>query len=538
MAAALLSLGLAACASGGERPRPSSPSNDKSAAPPAAAGARAVAPKPKVSVQLFVMSKCPYGAEAERGIAKVVDALGERVAVRLDYIVSERDGKLHSMHGPGELRGDILQLCAQKHHSTEKLLRFITCQNESLERIPYNWEACAQRAGLDQAKVRRCAGSDEGRELLRASMRRARAADATASPTLIIGGKRHTRGRDKKALLAALCQRYGQQRPKACAAVPRPVTVRAVVVTDARCAACKGEPLVALLEQRFFPRLSARIVDYGSAEGNKLYQRYGLKYLPAVVFDSSITRSPNFLALARFMRPAGTSHFQLRLPARFDPTAEICDNGADDTENGKVDCADPTCSGKLICREDKPRRVDLFIMSKCPFGAQAALAMQQVLKNFKGKVAFDLHYIASRKPGGSFHSMHGPAEVAENMRQLCAKKHYAKNDRYLEYVWCRSRDFRSSDWKRCAKDGISSRVIARCVAREGEELLASNIELAKQLDISASPTFLANNRYKFHGIAAERIKQQICKRNAKLAGCANKLDDRAVGPGGGACGAQ
>ncbi|MBW2736476.1 MAG: hypothetical protein JRH20_29160, partial [Deltaproteobacteria bacterium] len=77
-------------------------------------------------------------------------------------------------------------------------------------------------------------------------------------------------------------------------------------------------------------------------------------------------------------------------------------------------------------------------------------------------------------------------------------------------------DYRSNDWKRCAKEGIRAQVIERCArSSQGRRLLARDMKHAVVLQISGSPTWLANNRFKFSGISAERIKKSFCEHNPK-----------------------
>jgi hypothetical protein len=61
------------------------------------------------------------------------------------------------------------------------------------------------------------------------------------------------------------------------------------------------------------------------------------------------------------------------------------------------------------------------------------------------------------------------------------------------------------------------------VEKDGKALLKKEFDLASQLNINGSPTFLANNKYTFGGIDADSIKGNFCKYNAGLKGCDVKL---------------
>ena len=511
------------------------------ASPGAAVGAASAVVKPagqgspstaqateQVSLRIFAMSKCPYASQVENELVPLIDALGLALDLRLEYIVSEEQGKLNAMHGPAELKGNQVQLCAQQHYSTRRFAMFLACQNRTFKLIPDNWRQCAADLGLDQAALETCLTSGQGERLQRASMAQAKAVGAEGSPTIYVGDKLYKGGRTKLDLMRAICAAYSAQgRPAACAKLPQPVMVSLVALTDSRCKKCDVTSYITVLRGRLFPGLKARTVDYGTPEGKQLFRDAGLKRLPALLLEPGVEQAPKFKQVRRWLVRKG-KYYALKVPANFDPTAEICDNKVDDTGNGKLDCADPTCRGKLVCRPQRRRQVDVFIMSQCPFAAKGVLAMKEVLANFPGKLRFNIHYIATLGQDGSFSALHGHSEVDENIRQLCAREHYGKRGRHLRYTMCRMQDYRSDDWKKCAVGGISARVIERCASGpQGKRLLARDIKLAQLLNISASPTWLANNRHRFSGVTAEAIKVAICKHNPGLKGCDKGLSDKA-----------
>lgn len=485
---------------------------------------------PKVKVEFYVMSKCPFGSQVEQGFAPVLDEIGDRIDFHLDFIADEANGQFSAMHGETEVQGNIIQLCAIKHYpDAKKFMGFINCQNEQMRSIPSNWEACATKNGLDVAKLKGCYDGQEGKQLLRESIARKNQRQARGSPTIFIADKRYEGGRSKVDFMRAICAEMQGAKPEACTKIPEPVEVKAIVLTDKRCEKCAHEGLESNLRGRFFPKLTVRTVDYGTDEGKKMFKELGLKKLPAWLFEDKVKESDKYNEISRWMAQLGP-YLQLRVPATFDPTAEICENKIDDTGNGKVDCEDETCKGSLVCREEKKQTVDVFVMSQCPYGVRALNSMKEVLGNFKGKLKFDVHYIADEEKGSEtgFSALHGQPEVKENIRQLCAKKHYAKNDKYLDYIWCRNDNIRSEEWESCAKEGISAAKIRQCAeGPEGKKLLADDIKIAKALDISGSPTWLANNRFKFSGIAADAIKDNICRHNPGMTNCEKKLTEKA-----------
>lgn len=294
-----------------------------------------------------------------------------------------------------------------------------------------------------------------------------------------------------------------------------------VILNDQRCAECNTAALEQSLSQ-LFPDYEIKNIDYGTKEGKQLYEGESLKFLPAILMPKSIKSDEGYSDIQQYIAE-GKGYLNVMIRAEFDPTAEICNNNIDDTGDGLVDCDDPTCKGNLACRQEMPKRLDIFVMSQCPFGTRALDSMKEVFDAFKGDIDFKVWYIANENPDGTFSSLHGPGEVDENIRELCAAKYYPA--KYMEYVWCRNKDIKSAEWKACAdSNGMDSAVIENCwKGDEGKQLHSENIKVANELKIGSSPTWLANNRVEFSGIDAESIKQSFCKANPGLAGCEKSL---------------
>jgi hypothetical protein len=303
-------------------------------------------------------------------------------------------------------------------------------------------------------------------------------------------------------------------------------SVKLAVVTDKRCKTCDVQSLIGSLSQLFGPSLDYKVYDYSDAEGKRLLQSSGAKLLPAALFDNGVTSSPGYSQVSRYLSPAG-QYLSLAIGAEFDPTAEICDNKVDDNGDGKIDCADPQCVGSPLCRESIPKKLDVFVMSKCPYGIQAINSMKSVLSTLKD-IKFDIHYIAD-EANGVFSSLHGQTEVDEDLRQLCVKKYYA--DAFMDYVWCRSANI-EADWKNCTAKMDSSKILQCSTSDEGKALLRADIKIAQDLKVSASPTFLANNRVSFNAISPEDIKNGMCKENSGMVGCSATLNSTTSTPAG------
>ncbi|HTR55205.1 MAG TPA: thioredoxin domain-containing protein, partial [Kofleriaceae bacterium] len=346
-------------------------------------------------LDFFVMSKCPYGVQVEKAVAPVLDQLGGNVDFHIAYIGQKQGDQLTSMHGPGEVTGDIAQLCAHEV-APDKYVKMIECQDKDAAHVDTNWELCGSQAGIDTAAVKACMDG-KGQQLLAASFDEAKQRGANGSPTIFLNGKAYQGGRKPNDFLRAICNSYDGAKPSACQSIPAPVAVRATFFTDARCAKCKIDGLEAQLGQ-FFDGLQVKKVDYMTPEGKALYAELkaaepSFKALPVILFDSSLDDDKDGKQqVARYIHPLG-AYQAVALGGTFDPTAEICDNKVDDDGNGKIDCDDAACKEAMACRPEIKKSLDLFVMSHCPYGTKAMLAAKEFADAFGKDAAVSVHYI-------------------------------------------------------------------------------------------------------------------------------------------------
>ncbi len=478
-----------------------------------------------VVVELYVMSQCPYGVQAESALKPALDALGADVDFHLEFIGEGSGSKtFRSLHGPSEIAGDIAQLCAAKH-SPKKLMDMVACQNRDVQQVANNWEPCAAASGANVDAIRKCIAGDEGSGLLKASFSRSQERRAEGSPTLYIGGKLYAGARSARAFRKTICAAYGESKPKACAPNPQAPPVRVTVVGDKRCVGCNPASIIKEIATRVDGTV-IRELDYSEPEAKELMRSVGATQIPLVLFDDSLKADKEgYESLSGWLHPQG-KYLGLSVGATYVPAC--ADPGA---------CELSQCKSILACRPEEPGKVELFVMSECPYGMQALNAVGEVLANVKG-IDLQVNYIAAGTAKGGFTSLHGPAEVGEDIRQLCAAANYRQDAKYLDYILCRNRNIHSSNWQACAIEGIDAKVLQRCAESEvGKRLLEENIRVASELAIGSSPTWIANGRYKFAALDAQAIKTAVCQKNPQLVGCDKTLSTgTGVSPGAGNCG--
>jgi glutaredoxin len=483
-------------------------------------------------LEMFVMSQCPYGVQVENAIAPVKKQLGDTLDVSINFIGSGDKSNLSSMHGAAEVKGDLLQLCVNKL-APAKTLDFISCQNKNPRAIDSNWKDCAKEVGVDEAKLTACADGDEGKTILAASFEEARKRGATGSPTIFLNGQPYQGGRKPNDFLRATCATFGDTKPEPCKNLPEPPVVNAIFFSDARCPKCPDLKGVEPRIKQELGGLKAKFVDYMSDEGKKLYAdlqkaQPTFKYLPTILLDKAVEKDQDgYAALKQYLHPLG-DWIEVSLGGKFDPTAEICDNKVDDNGDGKIDCDDEQCKQSMSCRTARPKTLELFVMSQCPYGAKALIATNDLADHFGKDLNLEVHFIGNGTES-SLQSMHGPGEVDEDVRELCAREHYKKDNQFMKYLACRSKDPRNPQWQPCAKEaGMDEAVIQQCFDGDGKKLLAQDFAVAQSLNIGASPTFIANGRRQFNAIEVASLQKEYCQDNADLEAC--KTQAKAADP--------
>lgn len=168
-----------------------------------------------VKVDFYIMSKCPYGIQVENGIKPVLDKLGNNVDFSINYIADFDGTSFRSLHGDTEVKGDIVTLCAAKYNPT-KYMDMVICMAQNSGGIPDNWEGCA--TGLNIDKIKACYTGAEGQQMLKDSIAKSQAVQATGSPTMYVNGKLYNGQRDAQSFMSAICSSFASK-PAACSGV-------------------------------------------------------------------------------------------------------------------------------------------------------------------------------------------------------------------------------------------------------------------------------------------------------------------------------
>jgi hypothetical protein len=512
-----------------------------------AAGPRTAEAGPhRAHVEVFFMSQCPYSSQLMQFLPDVIVDMDGKTELELLAVVDKMDdGEFKAMHGSQELFGNVLSLCSTVHAPDDiSRAAFMRCMSASITTVPFGWEDCANVASIPVDQVKACTLGTQGEELLAASFDRSEELGVEGSPYVFVDGVPLNVPLSRASLTDAVCCALDPgDRPEACPDSPAcyNVPVDVTVITDGRCDGCvenMEETLSMFLLP--FPLLEAEIIDYADPGASELLASADAQLLPAYLFHGNVTDSAAYSMIEEHVIESGGYHVIMSeaVGATFDPRQEICTNDIDDTGNGLVDCDDPDCKEKLACRQEVEARLDLFVMSMCPFGTEAMNAAQKVNSHFKGTLDIELHWIitvldASKfaKMGlpdqcvtfgdRAFCSLHGPEETEEDLHQICAQSMYPA-DTFFDYIGCMTNTKMELPWSECATAaGMDAGKIESCASSaEGHDMLAEDGRLGDHLEVDASPMYLWNN-FVLESVSftPAAIADKACEMNPTLERC-------------------
>jgi glutaredoxin len=170
----------------------------------------------KPTVQLFVMSFCPYGQQAEKAMKPVFDLLGDSVTIEPHFIVSVSGTTVNSLHGQYEVNEDMRQAVILKHYGNAAFWKYVDyvdnkCTKDNIDTC---WKDAAKAASIDTAKVEGWVTS-EGLDLMKAEAALANQNGVSGSPTLIINGVVYDGDRTADAYKQGICDAFTTA-PAAC----------------------------------------------------------------------------------------------------------------------------------------------------------------------------------------------------------------------------------------------------------------------------------------------------------------------------------
>lgn len=172
----------------------------------------------KPVADLYIMSYCPYGLQAQKGYLEVMSKLGKVADVNIKWVP-------YIMHGKKEAEENVVQDCIQKEQK-DKYTKYLNCFLAEEGK----GEACRKEAKIDEKKLSSCIATtkkaidfdakmaDTSKQYPEFGINKEEAdkAGVQGSPTFVLNGiKVEKVGRSAKSYAQAICSTF-ENKPKEC----------------------------------------------------------------------------------------------------------------------------------------------------------------------------------------------------------------------------------------------------------------------------------------------------------------------------------
>jgi thiol-disulfide isomerase/thioredoxin len=115
--------------------------------------------------------------------------------------------------------------------------------------------------------------------------------------------------------------------------------VNVTVISDKNCDTCNYDEIVKMLKANLTPTLKINAIEFDSSEGEQLINSFGIKSIPAFVFDSKITETENYEKAAQVFVEKDGQYFldSVKVGLPVGRNLESIEAGENDAFKGPVD---------------------------------------------------------------------------------------------------------------------------------------------------------------------------------------------------------
>ena len=469
-------------------------------------------------LELFVMSKCPYGTQAETQIFNLISQhseLTDEIDIEIHYILDydSSSESFRSLHGQKEVDEDTRQIIIRKYYP-DKFWCYLMSKNSHYQDTL--WVKDAEMCGINPEKLSKYI-KKSGYTLTLSEAHLTDSLNVNASPTILLDGVkvRDWRG-DLPTLYTMLqnllvenkskmkCEKDVECPPKAgyisscvdgkCKYTEAPLVTLKIITLDTTRYGSSTFSIVRFLREET-GNLKTTYVPYGDDKSKDILRKVNdalkpeyaagsssynltkgdekpvseIKSLPVYIISYNINKYPSFNHFGSYLIPC-------------------------ELDGDSVYIADPNTypARALLDRDEKPGKLDLFIMSKCPFSK--AVEESLLAKDFSGLDidSITLHFVIRYdSETGKFESFHGRPELVEDKRQIIIQKYF--NEKLWDYIHCYNISSKSDS---CIKSlNLNPKDIDEKIRKYADSLLKDDFNLSDGLKIKSTPTVLIDNRY-------------------------------------------
>ncbi len=264
------------------------------------------------------------------------------------------------------------------------------------------------------------------------------------------------------------------------------------VVNDSACDKCNVDDVLVWL-RRIVPTVSTNKVEYNSDAGKVLIDKFGLKALPAFVFDNAVTQT-DFYIQAKTLFDEKDNQFSLRTQDIGIPV-------------GKYLATPVINSGDAIAgTADAKVKVVVFSDFQCPYCKIFHQALDQAIKDYGDKVQFDYKFLplTDTHPQSNSAALAAACALGQGKFWEYADKLYTD-----QTVWGATKDTNKfKEYARTLK--LDANEFNQCLdSKQHQDVIDSDTKEASSFGISGTPAVFVDDQFQEGAVSYDQLKAAI-----------------------------
>jgi protein-disulfide isomerase len=162
----------------------------------------------KPTAELFVMTHCPYGTQAEKGFLPALELLSDDADVKIRFVH-------YFMHTNQQEDVETPRQVCIREEQADKFIPYLKCFLGGKSGTAAEAVACEKETGVDSAALEECISSGKAAEYYAEDSKLSEEYGVRGSPTLIINGQQAQYGRNAESYKQGICSAFNDA-PAAC----------------------------------------------------------------------------------------------------------------------------------------------------------------------------------------------------------------------------------------------------------------------------------------------------------------------------------
>jgi protein-disulfide isomerase len=270
------------------------------------------------------------------------------------------------------------------------------------------------------------------------------------------------------------------------------------VITDDDCEDCDPGEILAWL-RRVSPTISAKKIDFNSSEGEALIGDFGIKTLPAFIFDKSIEETQFYVEAQPLFYAKGDKYI-LNVSTLGAPVGKYL-------QLPEINSSDATYGAS-----DAEVKVVIFSDFQCPYCKVFYASLRETMKKYEDKILF----VFKELPLVEIH----PQSENAALSSMCALEQ-EKFWEYADILYAKQSEWGettgTNSFKTYAKNlGLNGNDFASCLdGKKYQDKINADVDQAQNFGITGTPTIFINDKVETGALSADEFKADIEEQLAK-----------------------